>query len=154
MSTATLSFLTRLLLCRAAPDGAASSSAPTFAEAGRSVIGKMPTASEGFPSIPGKPRAAGSPVMQEGTAAGILAGRRALITGAAGGIGRAAAHVFAREGALVALVDVDERSTRQLAQELAAGFGRPPDEFTALRGEVTDAADVDRYMTMAADVMG
>jgi NAD(P)-dependent dehydrogenase (short-subunit alcohol dehydrogenase family) len=92
--------------------------------------------------------------MQEGTAAGILAGRRALITGAAGGIGGAAAHVFAREGALVALVDVDERSARRLAQELSGEFGRRSDEFPALRGDVTDPADVDRYMTAAADAMG
>jgi 3alpha(or 20beta)-hydroxysteroid dehydrogenase len=92
--------------------------------------------------------------MEQGTAGGILAGKRALITGAAGGIGRAAAHVFAREGALVALVDVDERSARRLAQALAADFSRSGDEFPALRGEVTDAADVDRYMTAAADAMG
>jgi NAD(P)-dependent dehydrogenase (short-subunit alcohol dehydrogenase family) len=37
----------------------------------------------------------------------LLAGKRALVTGAASGIGRAVAHRFAAEGAALALVDVD-----------------------------------------------
>ena len=37
-----------------------------------------------------------------------LDGKVALITGATGGIGRAASRLFADEGARVALVDLDE----------------------------------------------
>src|SRR5215207_5986355 len=47
-----------------------------------------------------------------------LVGRRALITGAAGGQGRAVARRFLAEGASVALTDVDGAALRALAQEL------------------------------------
>jgi NAD(P)-dependent dehydrogenase (short-subunit alcohol dehydrogenase family) len=46
-----------------------------------------------------------------------LEGKVAIITGAAGGIGCAAARSFSREGALLLLTDADAASARQLAQE-------------------------------------
>ncbi len=48
--------------------------------------------------------------------AGILAGKSALITGGGGGIGRATALAFAREGARVAVAD----AARETAQETVA----------------------------------
>jgi NAD(P)-dependent dehydrogenase (short-subunit alcohol dehydrogenase family) len=48
---------------------------------------------------------------------GVLAGRVAVITGAAVGIGRATALLFAREGALVVAVDLDRASLESLAAE-------------------------------------
>ncbi|MCB0993854.1 MAG: SDR family NAD(P)-dependent oxidoreductase, partial [Acidimicrobiales bacterium] len=39
---------------------------------------------------------------------GIMEGKVALVTGAAGGIGRAAAQIFAREGAKVIVADLQE----------------------------------------------
>jgi NAD(P)-dependent dehydrogenase (short-subunit alcohol dehydrogenase family) len=45
-------------------------------------------------------------------------GRRVVITGAASGIGLAATHAFAREGARLAIVDRDESATRTLARTL------------------------------------
>lgn len=52
--------------------------------------------------------------------AGDLAGRRALITGAASGIGRACARTLAAEGADVVAVDVDDDGVKQLAAEIGA----------------------------------
>jgi NAD(P)-dependent dehydrogenase (short-subunit alcohol dehydrogenase family) len=57
-----------------------------------------------------------------------------FITGAAAGIGRAAAERFAREGWFVGLYDVNEAGVRGLAQQLGAGQAR------AGRLDVTDAA--------------
>lgn len=85
---------------------------------------------------------------------GILEGKRSLITGAAGGIGRAVAAVFVREGAQVALVDVDGRAASELSGELAAAAGRSPGDFPVFAADVTDAAEVERYMSDVADRMG
>ncbi|MQA63256.1 MAG: 3-hydroxybutyrate dehydrogenase [Actinophytocola sp.] len=52
--------------------------------------------------------------------AGDLAGRRALITGAASGIGRACARTLAAEGADVVAVDVDGDGVKRLAAEIGA----------------------------------
>lgn len=64
-----------------------------------------------------------------------LAGRVALITGGAWGIGRAAAELFARAGAQVVVADVDEKAGGELARALgeAALF---------VRTDVIDAASV------------
>jgi NAD(P)-dependent dehydrogenase (short-subunit alcohol dehydrogenase family) len=92
--------------------------------------------------------------MSDQTNNGFLSGKRALITGAAGGIGSAAARVFAREGARVALVDLAEPALRDLSQELAGATGRPADDFPVLSGDVADAAEVDRYMSAAVERFG
>jgi len=47
-----------------------------------------------------------------------LKGKRVLITGGAGGIGRATAVRFLEEGALVAVLDRDDRACRQMEKEL------------------------------------
>src|SRR5918999_548510 len=55
----------------------------------------------------------------EGTGLGRLRGKSAVITGAAKGIGRATAKLFAREGALLVLTDVDEAGLEELRERLA-----------------------------------
>jgi NAD(P)-dependent dehydrogenase (short-subunit alcohol dehydrogenase family) len=52
-----------------------------------------------------------------------LEGRVALVTGAAAGIGRATALLFAREGARVVGADVDERGGRETAELVGAEGG-------------------------------
>jgi NAD(P)-dependent dehydrogenase (short-subunit alcohol dehydrogenase family) len=47
-----------------------------------------------------------------------FAGRVALVTGAASGIGRAAVHLFAQAGSRVVAVDIDAEGLRTLADEL------------------------------------
>lgn len=51
---------------------------------------------------------------------GELEGKVAIITGAASGIGRAAAELFAEEGAVVLAADVQDDTGHALADELAA----------------------------------
>jgi len=52
-----------------------------------------------------------------------LAGRCALVTGAASGIGKAAALALAREGARVAAADIDAAGARTVAEAIAAAGG-------------------------------
>ena len=49
-----------------------------------------------------------------------LHGKTAIVTGGAGGIGRAVTTVFVREGANVLFVDIDEKRGRELEQKLGA----------------------------------
>jgi 2-keto-3-deoxy-L-fuconate dehydrogenase len=53
-----------------------------------------------------------------------LAGRTAIITGAASGIGRASAVLFAKEGAFVALVDRDRAGLLQTQAAIESGRGK------------------------------
>ncbi|WP_264992181.1 SDR family NAD(P)-dependent oxidoreductase, partial [Mycobacterium montefiorense] len=47
-----------------------------------------------------------------------LAGKVAIVTGGAGGIGAATANELAREGAAVAVVDIDEAKANEVADEI------------------------------------
>ena len=55
---------------------------------------------------------------------GRLDGKVALITGAGSGFGREAAMLFAREGAAVAVADLDEAGGSDTASQIAAAGGR------------------------------
>ncbi len=66
-----------------------------------------------------------------------LEGKAALITGGAGGIGRATALLFAGEGAAVGIVDLNQEVGQEIAQEISVSGGRAIFE----RADVTCAAD-------------
>lgn len=72
---------------------------------------------------------------------GRLAGRIAVITGAASGIGQATALLFAAEGARLALVDRDEAGLRTLAASLGAAGA----EVDVQSGDVAEEATVERH---------
>ena len=78
---------------------------------------------------------------------GLLAGRRALVTGAATGIGRAIVEAFVREGARVAVTDIDLDGAQDLAESLGEGT-------RAYRLDVTDAAETAEVFQAAAAWMG
>ena len=70
--------------------------------------------------------------------AGLLDGKSALITGGGGGIGRATALAFAREGARVAVADVAEEAARETVALVNAAGG----QAISLSGDVSRDADV------------
>jgi len=81
---------------------------------------------------------------------GRIAEKVALITGAASGIGRATARLFAREGAAVALADVNTDAGRRVADEIAQSGGRAFFEPV----DVTRAADCQRLVERAIREFG
>jgi len=81
----------------------------------------------------------------------MLEGKRAVITGAGSGMGRAAALRFAAEGARVGLIDLDEAAAGAVAAEIAAAGGG---ETLVLRADVTSEADVAAAVAGAASAWG
>src|SRR5947209_16024254 len=80
----------------------------------------------------------------------ILDGIRAIVTGAARGIGAATARRFCEEGARVVLIDREEHSVTAAAAELkAAGH-----EVHALAGDVADDGAVSRVVDESAGLLG
>jgi NAD(P)-dependent dehydrogenase (short-subunit alcohol dehydrogenase family) len=79
-----------------------------------------------------------------------LAGKVALITGAGSGIGRESALLFAREGAKVAVVDVDEASARRVAGEVMAHGGKA----VAVRADVSSSKDCEAMVGAAERAFG
>lgn len=79
-----------------------------------------------------------------------LAGRAAVVTGAASGIGRACAEVLAAAGAGVVIGDVDGAGAERTASEIERAGGRAQ----SLRVDVARRSDVDALAARALDAFG
>lgn len=73
-----------------------------------------------------------------------------LITGAASGMGRATAHVFASEGAKVAVTDLDEAGAKSVVDEITSAGGTTH----AWALDVTNADDIRSVVSSVADHFG
>jgi len=81
---------------------------------------------------------------------GSFAGKVAFVTGAANGIGRAAALAFAREGASVVVADVSEQDNQETARMIEEAGGRA----LAIRCDVTRAEDVKAALDKTIETFG
>jgi len=81
---------------------------------------------------------------------GRLAGKRAIITGAASGIGRASALLFARAGARVLLTDLDAQSLEQVSKEIHEEGG----EAIAMAGDAGSEQNVASWIECCSDTWG
>ncbi|MBZ9997071.1 L-iditol 2-dehydrogenase [Mesorhizobium sp. BH1-1-4] len=76
-----------------------------------------------------------------------LKGKSALITGSARGIGRAFAEAYVREGATVAIADINLEAARKTVAEIG-------DKAYALKLDVTDQASIDAAVKAVEDKTG
>lgn len=75
-----------------------------------------------------------------------LQGKRVVVSGAAGGLGRAFALAFAAEGAVVLACDVNLKGCQETVAQMGAGF--------AAHVDVTDAGSCRALAVLAAEKMG
>ena len=79
-----------------------------------------------------------------------LAGKVSIVTGAASGIGRATAELFAREGASVVVADIDQQQGRDTVRRIRKDAG----EALFVATDVTRDEDVERLIATAVDRYG
>lgn len=81
---------------------------------------------------------------------GIVQDKVVLVTGAAGGIGRAAAEIFAREGAKVVVSDLQEDNGRETVELIKKAGG----EAAFVRCDVSKATDVENAVMQTVATYG
>lgn len=79
-----------------------------------------------------------------------LEGKRAIVTGAGSGIGRASARLFAAEGASVLAVD----KTKAAVEETAALIAKDGNKAIAMAADAGDEAEVKNYVAKALSEFG
>jgi NAD(P)-dependent dehydrogenase (short-subunit alcohol dehydrogenase family) len=79
-----------------------------------------------------------------------VSGKTALITGGAGGIGRATALLLAREGAAVSIVDLNEGAGQEVVREISRAGGRA----IFARADVACAGDCRRVVERTVKELG
>lgn len=79
-----------------------------------------------------------------------LANKIAMITGAGAGMGEATALLFAREGAKVAVLDIDESSAQRVANQINTEGGNA----IAITGDITQVADIKEMVARTVAELG
>jgi len=79
-----------------------------------------------------------------------IQGRRALVTGAASGMGKATARLLAAEGARVVLADIEAEAAGTVAEAIRSGGG----EAVAVGCDVAASEDVKRAVDAAVESFG
>jgi len=79
-----------------------------------------------------------------------LKGKLAVITAGASGMGRAASLIFAREGAKVAIVDINEAAAASVAEEIRRAGG----EAHAVRADLSNSQECRSSIAEAARLLG
>lgn len=82
--------------------------------------------------------------------AGKLASKVAIVTGSGAGIGRAAALMFAREGASVVVAEINGAAGDETAHEITAAGGKA----ISVRTDVTDQSSVEAVIAEARKAFG
>jgi NAD(P)-dependent dehydrogenase (short-subunit alcohol dehydrogenase family) len=80
----------------------------------------------------------------------LLSGKVALITGAASGIGRATARLFAHEGAKIAAVDINESSGREVIESIRKASG----EAIFIKANLAHKAEIESAVRKSIDQYG
>jgi 3-oxoacyl-[acyl-carrier protein] reductase len=81
-------------------------------------------------------------------------GKTIIITGAASGIGRATALIFAREGANVVCADINEKGVEETSEQINAKYSNTGSQALALTIDVTKRAAVEDMVALARDDFG
>jgi NAD(P)-dependent dehydrogenase (short-subunit alcohol dehydrogenase family) len=80
----------------------------------------------------------------------LLTNKVALITGGASGIGRATANVFAREGAKIAIADMDTTQGEETAHQICTSGG----EAIFVKTDVSKSSDIEILVKKTVDTFG